>query len=183
MLDIERIRDIERDYRVDIHNRIVYMTGDIEEYLLEDLIFKLKLILDYNNNTLPITICINSSGGDVSEMFAIMDYIKLFPVKINTCVIGKAISAAAVLLTAGTGKRYATKNSTIMFHESSGMTYGKASDQKSYIKYTDNIEKRVNKFLSEVTDMPESWWENNQKIDMWLTAEEALKYGIIDEII
>jgi ATP-dependent Clp protease protease subunit len=88
----------------------------------------------------PINIIINSDGGDVYEALGMIDFIQSLDVKVNTICRGRAMSAAALLLCAGTGTRAASKNSTIMFHEISSGIYGKSSDMKANVQHTEKLE-------------------------------------------
>ena len=180
------IRSINIDYRIDIDNRIITLTGEVEEYVLEDITTKTNIIQSYSKRKdldKPITWQLNSFGGDVYEMFALMEYIRLSPVKINTLVLGKAMSAAAMILVAGTGTRTASKYSSIMFHESSGFNYGKISDQEAGLMHTKKLESWVCDLLGERTHKDAAWWKTKQKTDMFLTPQEALELGAIDVII
>jgi len=183
---ISEIREFNREYHIDIAKRIILMTGEIEEYCLEDMITKTDLIQTYSKRfdlNQPITWQLSSFGGDVYEMFSLIDYIRLSPMKINTHVMGKAMSAAAMILVSGTGIRSASKYSTIMFHEASGFNYGKISDQRAGIEHTEKMEKWVCEILGNRTKKNAKWWTEKQKIDMFFSPEEAREIGAIDLII
>jgi len=182
----DEIRTLNLENRIDIANRKLLITGEIEEFVLEDIITKTDIIQCYSKKSdieSPITWQINSFGGDVYEMFAILDYIRLSPVLINTHVHGKAMSAAAMILVAGNGVRSATKYSSIMFHESSGFNYGKISDQEAGLLHTKGLEDWVCKLLEERTAKDAIWWKSRQKIDMFLTPTSAMELGVIDKIV
>ena len=131
----------------------------------------------------PITLLITSYGGDVYAMLGLVDYIRSLPVKVNTHCVGTCMSAASVLLACGTGKRTMTKNSTVMVHEGSSVEIGKATDVMRGVDYLKELQKNINKILGEVTKKDVDFWVKIQRNDTYLTPEQCLKYGIIDEII
>ena len=126
---------------------------------------------------------INSEGGCVYEMLAIVGYMKSLPVPVNTICRGKAFSAAAVILANGTGSRYASKHSTIMFHQSSAWLQGKQADVKASIHHVSEIDIMSNTLLSERSTLSADEWEQIQRTDYWLTASKALEIKVIDQII
>jgi len=169
---------------VDYKDSIIFLNDEIDDHTLTDLIIRVRsLLLNRKDTTHPINLMINSPGGDVHEMFAIIDYIESLDVKVNTICRGKAFSAAAVILTCGTGKRMMSKRSTVMFHQSSSFLGGKMSDITAYLDNVKNLEKHVYELLSEKTKKDKKWWKEQMRSDMFLTAEQAKELGIIDEII
>jgi len=172
----------EIDYQFNIDDSIIYFFDEVNEFTVFDFISRVRTILK-NNPDNPINMLLNSPGGSVYDMNALIDYIESLPVPVNIIVRGKAMSAAAVVLAAATGKRYASKRSTIMFHEASSFSVGKQSDLKANVKHIDDLEKETNILLGNVTKKSAEWWENSQKTDLYLTAQQALELGVIDEII
>jgi ATP-dependent Clp protease protease subunit len=94
-----------------------------------------------------------------------------------------AMSAAALLLSNGTGIRAASKHSKIMVHQLSTFAAGKLSDVKSNAKFADQLEDECNSLMAEFTKKPKEWWASNQQSDLFLSSKEALELGIIDKII
>jgi ATP-dependent Clp protease protease subunit len=173
--------------QVDLRDSVVFLTDEITEGTLVDLMIRIRAIL--NNRTeedkdKPINLVINSSGGDVYEMLGIIDYIETLSVPVNTICRGRAFSAAAVILACGTGTRMVSKRSCVMFHESSSYLDGmKMSDMSAYINNLNKIEDDVCELLAKRSNKDAAWWKQQQRIDMFLSAEQLLEYGIIDEII
>ena len=126
---------------------------------------------------------INSPGGDVHEMLGIIDYIESLDVKVNTICRGRAFSAAAIILTCGTGSRMMSKRSTVMFHQSSSFLGGKMSDITAYLDNVKTLEVSIYEMLASRTKKDAAWWKDNMKSDLYLSAEELLEIGVIDQII
>jgi len=179
----------EIEFAVDVNDSVVYMIGEIEDYGLYDFMVRCRAILrnrEEGDNS-PINVVIDSVGGDVYEMFGIIDYIESLEknsnVQVNTICRGKAMSAAAMILACGTGKRLASKRSTIMIHEGSSMQAGKSSDLKAAHKYNSHLESMANSILGEKTNKDKKFWSEHSKTDLYLSAKDALKLGVIDAII
>ena len=179
----------EIEFAVDIEDSIVYIVGEIEDYALYDFMLRCRAIIknrDSDDNS-PINVIIDSVGGDVYEMFGIIDYIESLErnskIKINTICRGKAMSAAAMILACGTGKRLASKRSTIMIHEGSSMQAGKTSDVKAAQKYNAHLEDMANSILGDKTTKDKKFWSEQTKTDLYLSAKDAQKLGVIDGII
>jgi len=179
----------EIEFAVDVEDSVVYIIGEIEDYGLYDFIVRCRAILRNRDegDTSPINVIIDSVGGDVYEMYGIIDYIESLEknsnIKINTICRGKAMSAAAMILASGTGKRFASKRSTIMIHEGSSVAAGKSSDLKAAHKYNSHLESMANSILGEKTNKDKKFWSEHSKTDLYLSAKDALKLGVIDAII
>jgi len=176
----------EIDYLFDIDDSVIYIFDEISEFTTFDFITRARIILrnrKEENIKDPINVILNSPGGSVYDMNGFIDYMQTLSVPVNIIVRGKAMSAAAVILAAATGKRYASSRSTIMFHEASSFSMGKQSDLKANVKHIDEVENETNKLLGDVTKKPAEWWEKEQKTDLYLNAEQALELGVIDQII
>ena len=174
------------DYGIDVECSTVYMFGDIAEGTLYDLVLRIRAVLhmrDEAKKNDAINIVINSDGGDVYEALGMIDYIQSLNVKVNTICRGRAMSAAALLLCAGTGTRVASKNSTIMFHEISSGIYGKSSDMKANVQHTEKLEEILVKIICENSNKPASFWKEKILKDYYLSPEEGLELGVIDSII
>ena len=138
------------------------------------------------NNENPdkdIHLYINSPGGSVSAGFAIYDTIKYIKCDVVTICVGLAASMGAFLLASGTkGKRYALPNSEIMIHQPLGGMQGQASDIEIHSRHIVQTKKKLNQILSEVTGQPLDKIEKDTDRDNFMTAEEAKKYGLVDDI-
>ena len=126
---------------------------------------------------------INSFGGDTYAMFGLVDKMRSLPVKVNTICLGTCMSAGAVILAAGTGTRKAHKHSSIMVHDGQVGIQEKVADFQRASEHFKDLTDRCNKLMAEVTKKDFEYWENINKFDSYLTAEQALEVGIIDEII
>ena len=179
----------EIEFAVDIEDSIVYIVGEIEDFGLYDFMVRCRAILRNraDGDTSPINVVIDSPGGDVYEMFGIIDYIESLErnsdIKVNTICRGKAMSAAAMILACGTGKRLASKRATVMIHEGSSMQAGKTSDVKAAQKYNAHLEDMANTILGEKTIKDKKFWSEQTKTDLYLSAKDAQKLGVIDGII
>jgi len=173
--------------QLDLRDSVIYLNDDIGENTLVDLMIRVRAIL--NNRTSdtrnePINLIINSNGGDVYEMLGIIDYIESLSVPVNTICRGRAFSAAAVILACGTGIRMASKRSCVMFHESISFMDGiKISDMSAYINNLNSLENDVCNLLASKSNKNADWWKQQQRTDLFLSAEQLKQYGIIDEII
>ena len=169
---------------VDYNDSIIFLNDDITDNTLTDLIIRMRSLLqNREDKKAPVNLMINSPGGDVHEMLGIIDYIESLDVKVNTICRGRAFSAAAIILACGTGTRMMSKRSTVMFHQSSSFLGGKMSDISAYLDNVKNIEKTIYDILAEKTNKDQSWWKDNMKTDLYLTAEQLKEFNVIDEII
>lgn len=170
---------------ISFDDSILYLMGEISEFTFYDLCTKCRTLLrerPEEKSGEPITIVLNSDGGCMFEMFAIIDYIKSLKVKVNIIVRGQAMSAAAMILATATGSRICSKHSTIMLHQASGGRYGKNSDIQASAKQYKKMEDDSLILLSESTNKDIDWWRDNTRTDLFLSAEEALELGLIDLI-
>jgi ATP-dependent protease ClpP protease subunit len=134
-----------------------------------------------NGNIDTINILLNSAGGDVIETLALIDYMKSQKdeIKFNIIVRGMAMSAAALLLSNGTGIRAASKHSKIMVHQLSTIVVGKLSDVKSNAKFSEELELECNELMAKSTKMDKEYWQNIQSSDYFMNAEKiCLAYPI-----
>ena len=169
---------------LDYEDSVIFINDEINDHTLTDLIIRMRSLLQHRKNKdAPINLMINSPGGDIYEMFGIIDYIETLDVKVNTICRGRAFSAAAVILTCGTGSRMMSKRSTVMFHQSSSFLGGKMSDITAYLDNVKSLEKTIYSMLAEKTKKDADWWKNKMRSDLFLTAEELLEIGVIDQII
>jgi ATP-dependent Clp protease protease subunit len=176
----------EFDYGIDFTNNVILIQDEIVHGLTFDIISKVRLIRKINPNADTINVMLNSPGGDVVETLALIDYIhtmKSQGITFNIICRGMAMSAAALLLASGTGVRSASKHSKIMVHQLSTFAIGKLSDVKSNAKFSEQLEDECNELMSQFTKKDKTYWEENQKSDYFLNAQQALDLGIIDQII
>jgi ATP-dependent Clp protease, protease subunit len=183
---IEQSNRGERSY--DIYSRLlkdrIIMIGDeINDHVANSVIAQL-LFLEADNPDKDISIYINSPGGSTTAGFAIFDTMEYIKPDISTICIGMAASFGAMLLLAGTkGKRFALPNSEIMIHQPLGGARGQATEIEISAKRILKLRDHVNKLISERTGQPVEKIEKDTDRDYFMSAQEALEYGIIDKII
>ena len=161
-------------------NRILYLRGPIEDTVADTLVAQM-MSLDAEGDK-DITLYINSPGGLVSGMFAIYDVMHLMNSKVNTVCVGIAASAAAFLLATATGTRAATPNARIMFHQPLGGARGQAVDIQIQAQQIAFLRERLYEILAERTGQAVERIRRDADRDFWLSADEAVAYGAIDEV-
>ena len=165
-----------------LDNRIIFLTGEIDDNLAENIISKL-LYLDSLNQE-DIYIYINSIGGSITSGMAIYDTMNYIKSKVSTICIGQAASMGAFLLSSGEkGMRYALENSEIMIHQPLGGAQGQATEIKIASQRILRMKKKLNRILSVNTGVNLSKIEIDTERDYFMNSKEALKYGLIDKII
>lgn len=165
-----------------LQNRIVFLFSPIDEETVAALTEQLFFLSQISNE--DITLMINSDGGNVSDGLALYDIMKLVPCDIRTICVGMAASMAAIILAGGTkGKRFVMKHSRIMMHQLYSGQEGKLSDLKNDLKECERVERICNEILSEATGQPLSKIQKDQQKDFWMSAEEAIEYGIADKMV
>ena len=175
----ERSYDI---YSKLLEERIIFITGEINDALANTVVAQL-LYLEAKDSTKDIDVYINSPGGSVTAGLAIYDTMNFIKCGVSTICIGMAASMAAFLLSSGEkGKRFALPSSEIMIHQPLGGAQGQASDIKIQAEHILSLKKRLNEILAKNTGKPYEQIEINTDKDNYLTAEEALSYGLIDRI-
>ncbi len=183
---IENTPQGERSYDIYsrlLRDRVLFISGVIDDNLANSVVAQL-LFLEKEDPDAPINIYINSVGGSVSAGFAIHDTIKFINCPVSTICVGMAASMGAFLLASGTkGMRYALPNSEIMIHQPLGGVQGQAEDIRITAEHILEIRKRLNKLLSSYTGKTLKRIEKDTDRDNYLSAQEALDYGIIDEIL
>ena len=169
---------------LDYEDSVIFINDEINDHTLTDFIIRMRSLLQHRKDkTAPVNLMINSPGGDIYEMFGIIDYIESLDVKVNTVCRGRAFSAAAIILTCGTGKRMMSKRSTVMFHQSSSFLGGKMSDITAYLDNVKSLEKIIYGMLESKTKQDAEWWKNKMRSDMFFTADELLEISVIDQVI
>ncbi|MFR7349750.1 ATP-dependent Clp endopeptidase proteolytic subunit ClpP [Peptoniphilus sp.] len=176
----ERAYDI---YSRLLKERIIFISGEINN-VTADLVVAQLLFLESEDPNKDIQIYINSPGGSVSAGFAIFDTMNYIKPDVSTICIGMAASMGAFLLAAGKkGKRFALPNSEIMIHQPLGGAQGQASDIMIHAEKIIEIRQRINKILADETGQPLEKIEHDTDRDYFLSADEAKKYGLIDNVI
>ena len=166
-----------------LKDRIIILNGEINDDLASSIIAQL-LFLESENDKEDIYLYINSPGGNISSGLAIFDTINYIKCDVSTICIGLAASMGAFLLASGTkGKRYSLINSEIMIHQPIGGYHGSATDVEIYTKRMMKTKEKINKILSEVTGKSLTKIKKDTERDYFMSAKEALIYGIIDKII
>jgi ATP-dependent Clp protease protease subunit len=176
----------EIDYGFSVKDSIIYIHGDIVLGLLFDFVSKVRTILDNREESqkdAPITVLINSDGGDVYEALGIIDYIKSLPIKVNMVARGRAMSAAALMLACTTGTRAASRMTSIMVHEISTANQGKASDIRANADHLEELEDLTFKLLEQHSKQDLEFWRKQARKDFYMSAERAKEYGLIDSVI
>ncbi len=183
---IEKTGNIERAYDIYsrlLKDRIIFLTGEINDDVANAVVAQL-LFLTAQDSESDIVMYINSPGGSVSSAFAMYDTIQYIKADVSTVCVGLAASAAAFLLASGTaGKRKILPHAEVMIHQPLGGTQGQASDIDIHAKHILKTRSLLNKLLSKHTGQKVSQIEKDTDRDNYLDAKEALKYGIIDEIV
>ncbi|HCR43219.1 MAG TPA: ATP-dependent Clp endopeptidase proteolytic subunit ClpP [Ruminococcaceae bacterium] len=183
---IEQTSRGERSYDIFsrlLNDRIVMLTDEVND-ATSSLVVAQLLYLEGQDPAKDISLYINSPGGSVTSGLAIYDTMQYIKCDVATICMGMAASMGAFLLTAGAkGKRMALPNSDIMIHQPSGGTKGQASDIKIQAEHMLFIKKKLNRIFSERTGQPLEVIERDTERDNFMTAEEAVKYGLIDKVI
>ena len=183
---IEKSQKGERVYDIFsrlLEERIIFLAGPITDSLA-NLVIAQILFLASKDAKKDIKLYINSPGGSVTAGLAIYDTMQYISCDISTICIGMAASMGATLLTAGEkGKRFALPNSEILLHQVAGGIKGQAADIEIEAKQILKIKGKLNQILAEHTGQPIKKVEKETDRDFYLSAEEAKKYGIIDEVI
>jgi len=183
---IEKSQRGERVYDIFsrlLEERIIFLAGTITDSVA-NLVIAQILFLASKDAKKDIKLYINSPGGSVTAGLAIYDTMQYVSCDISTICIGMAASMGATLLTAGEkGKRFALPNSEILLHQVAGGIKGQAADIEIEAKQILKIKGKLNEILAEHTGQPIKKVEKDTDRDFYLSAEEAKKYGIIDEVI
>lgn len=166
-----------------LEDRIIFLTGEIDD-ALADLIVAQLIYLEGVDSKKDISLYINSPGGSVSAGFAIYDTMNYIKCDVSTICIGMAASMGAFLLSAGTkGKRISLPNSKIMIHQPLGGASGQASDIAIQAEEILKTKEKLNMILSKNTKQPIEKVRLDTDRDFYMSAEEAKKYGLIDQVI
>ena len=183
---VEQTNRGERSYDIYsrlLKDRIIFLSGEIDD-VTANLVVAQMLFLEMEDPDKEINLYINSPGGSVTAGMAIYDTMQYLRCPVSTLCIGMAASMGAFLLTAGAkGMRRILPNAEVMIHQPLGGAQGQASDIAIHAEYIMKIKKKLNTILAQRTGQPLEKVEADTERDHFLSAEEALAYGIVDEIV
>ena len=183
---VEQTSRGERSYDIFsrlLNERIIMLSDEVNDATASLVVAQL-LYLEGQDPDKDIHLYINSPGGSISAGMAIYDTMQFIKCDVSTICIGMAASMGSFLLAAGAkGKRMTLPNSEIMIRQPMGGTKGQASDIKIQADHILFIRNRMNRLVAEMTGQPLETIERDTDRDNWLTAEDAVKYGLVDKII
>ena len=182
---VEQTNNGERSYDIYsrlLKDRVVFLGSEINDQVANAIVAQL-LFLETDNPDADISLYINSPGGSVTAGMAIYDTMNYIKCPVRTVCVGLAASMGAFLLMAGEkGKRLALPNSEVMIHQPSGGASGQATDVTIHAQWLLRTKEKMNRLMAEMTGQPLERLEKDVERDYFMTAQEALEYGIIDEI-
>lgn len=176
----ERAYDI---YSRLLKDRVIFLGSAVNDAVANAVIAQL-LFLENENPKKDITLYVHSPGGHVTAGLAIYDTMQLIKPDVSTVCVGMAASMGAILLAGGAkGKRFTLPNAEVMIHQPLGGTEGQASDVYIHATHIIKVKDRLNQILARHTGQPLKTVEKDTDRDYFMSAEEALKYGLVDKII
>ena len=182
---VEQTSRGERSYDIYsrlLEDRIIFLSGEIDDAVANTVVAQL-IYLEAKDPSKDISLYINSPGGSVSAGLAIYDTMNYIKCDVSTICIGMAASMGAFLLSSGQrGKRFALPNSEIMIHQPLGGAQGQASDIKIAAEHILRTRQRLNAILAENSGKPLDVIERDTDRDNYLSAQQALEYGLIDRV-
>ena len=183
---VEQTSRGERSYDIFsrlLNDRIVMLSDEVNDATASLVVAQL-LYLEGQDPDKDIHLYINSPGGSISAGMAIYDTMQYIKCDVSTICVGLAASMGSILLAAGAkGKRLTLPNSEIMIHQPLGGARGQASDIKIQADHILFIRNRMNRILSEMTGQPMEVIERDTDRDNWMTAEDAVRYGLVDKVV
>ena len=166
-----------------LKERVIFLTGQVEDHMA-NLIVAQMLFLEAENPEKDIYLYINSPGGVITAGMSIYDTMQFIKPDVSTICMGQAASMGAFLLTAGAkGKRFCLPNSRVMIHQPLGGAQGQASDIEITAREILKVKKELYTIISTHSGQPYEKVEHDSDRDYWMTAEEALAYGMIDKVL
>jgi ATP-dependent Clp protease protease subunit len=175
----ERVYDI---YSRLLKERIIFVGSEINDVVANTIVAQM-LFLEYEDPDKDILLYINSPGGIVTSGLAIYDVIKYVKPDVQTICVGSAFSMGALLLAAGTkGKRFILPHGKVMLHQPSGGATGQSADIQIHAKEIVKTKKELNSILSEATGKSADQIQKDTERDLYMNAQEAVAYGVVDEI-
>ncbi len=183
---VEQTSRGERSYDIYsrlLKERIIFLTGQIYDEMAA-LICAQLLFLESEDSKKDISMYINSPGGVVTSALSILDTMRYIKCDVATLCIGQACSAGSLLLSSGTkGKRYVLPNARIMIHQPSGGAQGQATDIEIHAREILNLRERLNKIYADNTGKDIETINKAMERDRFMSAEDALEFGLVDKII
>ncbi len=183
---VEQTSRGERSYDIYsrlLKERVIFVVGPVEDHMANLVVAQL-LFLESENPDKDIHLYINSPGGVVTAGLSIYDTMQFIKPDVSTMCIGQAASMGAFLLGGGAkGKRYCLPNSRVMIHQPSGGAQGQASDIDIQAREILDLRERLNRLMSEHTGQPLEVIERDTERDRFMSPEQSLEYGIIDEVV
>ena len=183
---VEQTSRGERSYDIFsrlLNDRIIMLSDEVNDTTASLVVAQL-LYLEGQDPDKDIHLYINSPGGSISAGMAIYDTMQYIKCDVSTICVGLAASMGSFLLAAGTkGKRFALPNSEIMIHQPLGGAKGQASDIKIQADHILFVRNRMNRMLSEMTGQSLEVIERDTDRDNWMTADDAVRYGLIDKVV
>ncbi len=183
---IEQTSRGERSYDIFsrlLNDRIVMLSEEVNDTTASLIVAQL-LFLEAQDPDKDIQFYINSPGGSITSGMAIYDTMQYIKCDVSTICIGLGASMGAFLLASGTkGKRFALPNAEIMIHQPSAGTQGQITDMAIHLRRLETIKRRMNQILAEKTGKPIEVITEDTERDNFMSAEEAVKYGLIDKVI
>jgi ATP-dependent Clp protease protease subunit len=177
---VERAYDI---YSRLLKDRIIFLGSDVNQHTANLIVAQL-LFLQAEDAKKDIFLYINSPGGSVYDAMAIYDTMQYVTNEVQTVGIGMQASAAAFLLSSGAkGKRFLLPESTVMVHQPSSGTRGKVTDMEIDLKESLRVKQRLNEIMAANTGQKVEKIKDDMERDYWMTAQEALTYGLVDKVI
>ncbi len=183
---IEQTNRGERSYDIFsrlLKERIIILSDEVNS-VTASLITAQLLFLEAEDPEKDIQLYINSPGGEISSGFMIYDTMEYIKADVQTICMGMAASMGAFILAAGTkGKRFILPNAEVMIHQPLGQAAGQASDITIMAEHILRLKKNLNEILAEKTGQPLDVIEKDTDRDFWMSADQAVKYGIVDKIM
>jgi ATP-dependent Clp protease protease subunit len=183
---VEQTSRGERSYDIYsrlLKDRIIFIGDEINDQTASVVVAQL-LFLEADDPDRDISVYINSPGGSITAGMAIYDTMQYIKPDVSTICVGMAASMGAFLLTAGAkGKRYALPNAEVMIHQPLGGTRGQATDIKIHAERILKMRDKLNRIMSEASGQPLERLEKDTDRDNFMSAEEAVEYGLIDKVI
>ena len=183
---VEQTSKGERSYDIYsrlLKDRIIFVTGEIEDHMANLIVAQL-LFLESEDPDKDIHLYINSPGGSVSAGLAIYDTMQYIRPDVSTICVGMAASMASILLAAGAkGKRFALPHSRVMIHQPLGGAQGQATDIEIHAREILRVREEMNQILAAHTGKDPETFKLDTERDHYLTADEALSYGLIDQVV
>ncbi len=183
---VEQTSRGERSYDIYsrlLKDRVIFLADEVND-VTASLIVAQMLFLEADDPDKDISFYINSPGGSITAGMAIYDTMQYIKPDVSTICVGMAASMGAFLLAAGAkGKRYALPNSEVMIHQPLGGARGQASDIKIHADWILRTKAKMNKLLSEMTGKPLEIIEKDTDRDNFLSANEAMEYGLVDKVM